>query len=111
VALAKQLRDERLGGLANLRDLDPKLALPGLQMPGTKPVALARRPVRPPLVTRATQPRVELLLDRPRWMINRAPIRASSESILCGSSTTLLPNSLSMLASISADGSTVRLTA
>jgi transposase-like protein len=46
-----------------------------------------------------------------RWMINFAPSRASSDSILCGSSTSLLDSSLSMFACISADGGTVRLTA
>jgi hypothetical protein len=44
-------------------------------------------------------------------MINRAPSRASSDSIFCGSSTIPLDISLSMLACISADGGTVRLTA
>jgi hypothetical protein len=44
-------------------------------------------------------------------MINRAPSRASSDNIFCGSSTIPFDNSLSMLACISADGGTVRLTA
>jgi hypothetical protein len=44
-------------------------------------------------------------------MINLAPRRASSESIFCGSSTSLLDSSLSILVCISADGGTVRLTA
>ena len=44
-------------------------------------------------------------------MISLAPSRASSDSILCGSSTISFPNSFSMLACISADGGTVRLTA
>jgi hypothetical protein len=43
-------------------------------------------------------------------MINFAPSRASSNNIRDGSSTILLPSSLSMLACISAGG-TVRLTA
>jgi hypothetical protein len=46
-----------------------------------------------------------------RWMINRAPSRASSDRILCGSSTIPLDNNMSILACISADGGTVRLTA
>jgi hypothetical protein len=43
-------------------------------------------------------------------MINRAPSRASSDSVFCGTSTIPFDNSLSMLACISADGSAVRLT-
>ena len=44
-------------------------------------------------------------------MINRAPSRAIPDSIFCGASTIPVDNSLSMLARISADGGTVRLTA
>jgi len=44
-------------------------------------------------------------------MINLAPSRASSDSIFCGSSTIPFDSSLSILACISADGCTVRLTA
>jgi hypothetical protein len=44
-------------------------------------------------------------------MINRAPSRASSDNIFCGSSTIPLDSSLSMLARISAEGDTVPLTA
>jgi len=70
--LRKQLGHERHGGVAGLRDLDLKLTLPGLQMPGTKPVAQpslvvlqATLALRATLVASATQPAIELLLDRP----------------------------------------------
>jgi hypothetical protein len=65
VPAREQLRDERLGRLADLRDLDPQLALRRLHVPGPEPVALARRAVRPALVAGPAEPRVELLLDRP----------------------------------------------
>jgi hypothetical protein len=67
----KQLRDERLGRLADLRDLDLKLALERLHSARAKAVAkprvvvaqpaLMRRPTR---IARAAQPSVELVLDR-----------------------------------------------
>jgi hypothetical protein len=70
--LREQLGHERHSGVARLRDLDLKLALAGLQMPGTKPVAQPRLVVlQAPLalgatlVASATQPAIELLLDRP----------------------------------------------
>jgi len=69
--LREQLRNERLCCLAGLRDLDPQLALRGLQPPGPESVAHPRvivaqpaLPVWPALVASATQPAVELLLDR-----------------------------------------------
>jgi len=65
VTLAEQLRDERLGRLTDLRDLDPQLPLTGLQMPRAKPVALPRHGVRATLIPGATEPAVELFLDRP----------------------------------------------
>nr|WP_259315733.1 phosphoribulokinase [Capillimicrobium parvum] len=63
-AARKQSRDERRGGLADLRDLDRQLALGRLQRPRPEPVAHARLEVGPALVSGAAQPRVELLLDR-----------------------------------------------
>src|SRR5947209_4543153 len=70
--LREQPGHERHGGMAGLRDLDLKLTLPGLQMPGTKPVAQPRLIVlqaalalRPALITSTTEPVIELLLDRP----------------------------------------------
>jgi hypothetical protein len=65
VPLREQLRDERHHRLASLRNLDPQLTLPSLQMPGTEPVALPRRSLRPALVTSPAEPSVELVLDRP----------------------------------------------
>jgi hypothetical protein len=83
---------------------------PGLQAPVTEPVALPRRPVRPPLVTSAAQPGVELLLDGP---LNDQPGPESGElgQHLLRVIDHHLDISLSMLACISADGGTVRLTA
>ena len=60
----EQPRDERRGGLADLRDLDLKLALGRLQRPRAKPVAHAGLDIGPALVAGPAQPRVELLLDR-----------------------------------------------
>jgi hypothetical protein len=69
--LREQLRNERLRCLPGLRDLDPQLTLSRLQAPGPEPVAHARVVVLqaalafgPALVPSATQPGVELLLDR-----------------------------------------------
>jgi hypothetical protein len=69
--LREQLRNERLGCLPCLRDLDPQLTLPRLQTPGPEPVAHARVVVlqaalafRPALVPSATQPGIEFLLNR-----------------------------------------------
>jgi len=53
---------------------------------------------------------LDLVLDRP-LNDQTAPSRASSDNIFCGSSTIPRDISLSMLACISADGGTVRLTA
>jgi hypothetical protein len=84
------------------------------QVPGTEPVALPRRPLRPTLVPSPAQPSVELVLDRP---LDDQPSAKPGElgkhllRIFCGSSTLPLDSSLSMLACISADGGTVRLTA
>jgi hypothetical protein len=44
-------------------------------------------------------------------MISRAPSRPNSDNILCASSTIPFDSSLSMLACISAEDGTVRLTA
>ena len=70
--LREQLGHERHRGVARLRDLDLKLTLPGLQMPGTEPVAQpglivlqAALALRPALITSTTQPAIELLLNRP----------------------------------------------
>src|SRR4051794_17598476 len=69
--MRKQRRDKRLGGLANLRDLDLQLALRGLHPPGAIAVPKSRveiaQPalvVRPALIARPAQPGVELVLDR-----------------------------------------------
>ena len=66
--LREQLGHERHSGVARLRDLDLKLALAGLQMPGTKPVAQPRLVVLQAalalgstLEASATQPAIELL--------------------------------------------------
>src|SRR3954470_13587406 len=60
----KQRRDERLGRLADLRDLQRQFALGGLQPPRPIPVAQPRRRFGATLIARAAQPRLELLLDR-----------------------------------------------
>ena len=65
VPLREQLRDERDRRLADLRDLDPQLTLPGLQVARAEPVALPRPRLRLALIASATQPGIELLLDRP----------------------------------------------
>ena len=65
VPLREQLRDERDRRLPRLRDLDPQLTLPGLQMPRTEPVALPRPRLGLALIASTAQPRIELLLDRP----------------------------------------------
>jgi hypothetical protein len=69
--MRKQRRDERLGGLANLRDLDLQLPLCGLHparaIAVSQPrlvVAKAALIVGPTLIARPAQPRVELVLDR-----------------------------------------------
>src|SRR5204862_971189 len=63
---------ERLGRLADLRDLDLELALGGLHRPRPEPVAHPRVVVAqpalilgPPLIPGAAKPRVELVLHRP----------------------------------------------
>jgi hypothetical protein len=68
----EQLRDERLGGLAHLRDLDRELALCGLQTARAIAVSGPRvevaKPaliVGPALIPSAPQPGVELVLDSP----------------------------------------------
>ncbi len=63
--LREQLRNERHRRLSGLRDLDPQLALPGLQVPRPEPVAQTALALRPALIPSATQPAIELLLDRP----------------------------------------------
>src|SRR5204863_8870452 len=67
-----QLRDERLGGLPDLRDLDRKLALGRLHSARAIPVAQPRVVVtkpaltlRPALIPGPTKPRVELVLHSP----------------------------------------------
>jgi hypothetical protein len=66
----KQRRDEWLGGLAHLRDLDPKLALCGLHaawaVAVSEPrveVAKAALIVGPALIAGPPEPGVELVLD------------------------------------------------
>jgi hypothetical protein len=65
VPLRKQLRHERRGRLTGLRNLDPQLTLGRLHVSGAKPVAQAALALWPALIPSPTQPRVELLLDRP----------------------------------------------
>src|SRR5437764_4036377 len=65
VPLREQLGDERDRRLSDLRNLDPQLTLPGLQMPGTESVALRRPRLGPALVASAAKPLLELILDRP----------------------------------------------
>jgi hypothetical protein len=69
--MREERRDERLRGLAHLRDLDFELALRGLHPPGaiavSQPrveVAKAALVVGPALVAGAAEPGVELVLDR-----------------------------------------------
>jgi hypothetical protein len=69
--LREQLGHERDGGVAGLRDLDLKLTLPGLQMPGSEPIpqpgVVALQPalaLGASLIASATQPLIELVLDR-----------------------------------------------
>jgi hypothetical protein len=69
--LRERLGDERHRGVAGLGDLDLKLTLPGLQMPGpesvTQPcpiVLLATLTLGSTLVASATEPAIELVLDR-----------------------------------------------
>jgi hypothetical protein len=69
--MREQRRDERLRGLAHLRDLHLQLALRGLNPPRaiavSQPrvkVAKAALVVGPALIARAAQPGVELVFDR-----------------------------------------------
>jgi hypothetical protein len=63
-AAREQPGDDRLGGRSDLHQLHRKLTLGGLHPARPEPVTQARRRLRPPLIPGATQPRVELLLDR-----------------------------------------------
>jgi hypothetical protein len=63
-AAREQLRDERLGGLPDLRDLDLELPLQRLHLAGAKAIAQPSLIIRPALVARPAQPGVELVLDR-----------------------------------------------
>jgi hypothetical protein len=67
----EERRHERLGGLAHLRDLDPKLSLCGLHPAGAVAVSEPRVEVAkaaliagPALIARPPEPGVELVLDR-----------------------------------------------
>jgi hypothetical protein len=51
--IREQLGDERHRRLAELRDLDPQLALPGLDVPEPEPAAQTALWLRPALVTGA----------------------------------------------------------
>jgi hypothetical protein len=69
---AKQLRDEWLSGLADLRNLDLELALERLQRARAKavakPASIVAQPaliLRPALITSAPQPGVEFVLHGP----------------------------------------------
>jgi hypothetical protein len=59
----EQLRGERLGGLAQLRDLDLELALAGAQLARPVAVALAGQRVDAALVALAAEEGVELVFD------------------------------------------------
>jgi hypothetical protein len=60
----KQLGHERLGRLPHLWNGDRKLSLGRLHPPWPEAVAQPGRRLRPALISGATQPRVELILDR-----------------------------------------------
>jgi hypothetical protein len=84
----EQLRDERLRGLAHLRDLDRKLPLCGLHPPGAvaiaQPapiVAQAALVVGPALIAGPPEPGVELILDRPLDDQARAELRQLRERL------------------------------
>jgi hypothetical protein len=116
-AARKQLRDERLGGLPDLRDLHLKLPLERLHPAGTKPVAQPRLVVAQPalifgsaLIASSTKPGVELVLDRALNEQPRPQLRQLRER-LAGVLTHPTESSRSICSSISADGGTVRLTA
>jgi hypothetical protein len=72
--LREQLRNERLRGLPYLRNLDPQLALTGLQVTRAKSVALPRRSLGPAFVA------------DPTWILGAAVswIRGSCQRILSG---------------------------
>jgi len=92
---AKQLRrvreergDERLRGLAHLRDLDLEFALGGLHAPGAIAIAQSRVEVAKPalvvgsaLVAGAAEPGVELVLDRALDDQPRAELRQLGERL------------------------------
>jgi hypothetical protein len=59
----EQLRGERLGGLAQLRNLDLQLALGGLQVTRAPAVALAGQRIGAALIALAPEEGVELVLD------------------------------------------------
>src|SRR4051812_30365717 len=75
VPRANSLGHERLGRLPDLRHLQLKLALRGLHPPRAKPVAQPALIVRPALIARPPQPRIELVLDRPLDDQPRAQLR------------------------------------
>jgi hypothetical protein len=106
----EQFRDEHRARLADLRDLDPQLTLPGLHPTRSKPVALPRPGLGLALITSTTQPAVELVLDRP---LDDQPGAEPGElgQHLLRVIDQPRPSSLSISACISADGGTVRLTA
>jgi hypothetical protein len=56
-AAREQLRDELLGGLADLWDLQRQLALRGLHPPRAKAVAQSWRRIQPPLIPGAAEAR------------------------------------------------------
>jgi hypothetical protein len=69
--MREQRRDERLRGLADLRNLDSELALRGLQPPGAIAVSQSRVEVAktalvvgPALIAGAAEPSIKLVLDR-----------------------------------------------
>ena len=86
---------KRRGRLADLRDLDLKLALGRLQRPGAKPIAHAGLDIGPALVAGPAQPRVELLLDRALDDQPRAELRQLRHAAR-GSSPTPTANSWSI---------------
>jgi hypothetical protein len=116
--MRKKPRDERLGGLSDLRDLDLQLALEGLHLAGTKAVAkpapvVAKAPlvVGPALMPGPAQPGVELVFHSPLDDQSRPRASPAQRATRARFSPTPTASSWSIWLSISADGGTVRLTA
>ena len=86
--MRKERRDERLGGLANLRNLHLELALCGLHPPRAIAVSESRVEVTkaalvvgPALIASPAEPGVELVLDRPLDDQPRSQLRQLGERL------------------------------